>query len=624
MSEFHFLRPLWLLALPAVAVLVIGLLRAKYSSRGWQAVCDAQLLPFVLASGQRGSQRRSSAPWLLGLTGSMLVIALAGPTWERLPQPVFRDQSALVIALDLSRSMDAGDLKPSRLIRARHKITDILRTRQAGQTALLVYAGEAFTVTPLTDDIDTILNQLGSLDTDMMPSQGSRADLALAAAAELLQQAGATRGDILLVTDGIEGDALASQLDSLRKQGHRLSILGTGSQQGAPIPVASGGFLKDAQGSIVVSRLDAAALQRWAQRGGGRYAGMRLDDHDIQYLFAGQTTRDLNQAEQASGLRSEQWREQGPWLILLVIPLAALAFRRGVLILLLPLLMPVPESAYAVDWTSLWSSPDQQGMRAMEAGAAADAAQHFEDPQWKAAAQYRAGLYEQAAASLEPLKTSDALYNRGNALARLGQYPQAMASYQQALELDPAHEDARHNLELLQQQQEQQQQEQQQQEQQQQEQQQQEQQQQNESQQDSQQGSREGEQKPGDQQQAGSRAEESESAEQAASETADPDEGAQAQDAASSAEETQGDQGKDDPDPQTPSTQQAQSSDQQGDTDTTDMASFGEQQTDEPSDPATEQWLRRIPDDPGGLLRRKFRYQYQQRERRAKPEDEPW
>lgn len=598
MSEFHFLRPLWLLALPAVAALIVGLLRARHSSRGWKAVCDAQLLPFVLAA-QRETQRRSSAPWLVGMTGSLLIIALAGPTWERLPQPVFRDQSALVIALDLSRSMDAGDLKPSRLIRARHKITDILRARQAGQTALLVYAGEAFTVTPLTDDADTILNQLASLDTGMMPSQGSRADLALAAAADLLQQAGATRGDILLVTDGIEGDALASQLDSLRKQGHRLSILGTGSQQGAPIPVAEGGFLKDAQGSIVVPRLDAAALQRWAQRGGGRYAAIRPDDHDIQYLFAGRTTGNLDQAEQASGLQSEQWREQGPWLILLVIPLAALAFRRGVLVLLLPLLMPVPESAHAVDWGSLWSRPDQQGMRALEEGEATDAAQYFEDPQWKAAAQYRAGLYEQAAASLEPVKTPDALYNRGNALARLGQHPQAMASYQQALELDPDHEDARYNLELLQQQQQQSEQDS----------------------QDSQDASGAGDQQPGDQQHAGSDSEQPQSAEQAASEAAD-QEGAQQ--ASSADDETRADQGKDEGDAQTSSMQETQASEQRGETDNADMASIGEQHTEEASDPATEQWLRRIPDDPGGLLRRKFLYQYQQRERRAKPEDEPW
>jgi Ca-activated chloride channel family protein len=613
MSEFHFLRPLWLLALPAVAALVIGVLRAKHSSRNWAAVCDAQLLPFMLVDA-RGLQRRTLAPWLVGITGSLLVLALAGPTWERLPQPVFRDQSALVIALDLSRSMDAGDLKPSRLIRARHKITDLLRTRQAGQTALLVYAGEAFTVTPLTDDVDTILAQLPSLDTSMMPSQGSRADRALAAATELLQQAGATRGDILLVTDGVNGDALASQVDSLRKQGHRLSILGTGSQQGAPVAVADGGFLKDAQGSIVIPTLDAAALQRWARRGGGRYAEIRVDDEDIRYLFAGQATGDLNQAEQASGLHSDQWRELGPWLILLVIPLAALAFRRGVLLVLMPLLIPVPESAYALDWASLWSRPDQQGVRALEQGQAADAAQYFEDPQWKAAAQYRAGQYQRAAASLESIKTPDAYYNRGNALARLGQYPQAMVSYQQALELDPDHQDARHNLELLQQQQQQK------------EQQQQAQQNSSSSPEDSaqagkQQASNAGDQHQREQQQAGSEVQASQTAEQPASEA---DHQEYTQDASSAAQDRRDHQGKNQPDERASSTQEIPSSAQQHESGATETASISEQQTDEALNPATEQWLRRIPDDPGGLLRRKFLYQYQQRESRAKAEDQPW
>ena len=622
MSEFHFLRPLWLLALPAVAGLVIALLRARHSSRSWAAVCDAQLLPFLLV-GQRGPQRRSLAPWLVGIAGSLLIVALAGPTWERLPQPVFRDQSALVIALDLSRSMDAGDLKPSRLIRARHKITDILRTRQAGQTALLVYAGEVFTVTPLTDDVDTILAQLSSLETSLMPRQGSRIDLALAAATDLLQQAGANRGDILLVTDGVEVDGLASQVDSLRKQGYRLSILATGSQQGAPIPVADGGFLKDAQGSIVVPRLDAAALQRLAQRGGGRYAAIRPDDGDIRYLIAAQTTGNLNEAEQAGGLHSDQWREQGPWLILLAIPLVALAFRRGILLLLMPLLVPVPQPVHALDWASLWSRPDQQGLRALERGQAADAAQYFEDPQWKAAAQYRAGHYEQAATSLAPIKTPDGYYNRGNALARLGQYPQAVLSYQQALELDPDHQDARHNLELLQQL------EQQQRDQQQQEQQQQAQQDTSSSTdhaepsdktQDSQDNTATGDQNQAEQQ-AGAAEQAPQPGEQAGSEAADRE---GAEHSSSAGDERQDSVGKDEADRPASMTQQEQSSAQQRETQAGDQAAMGERQTDPATDPATEQWLRRIPDDPGGLLRRKFLYQYQQRGGRASAEDKPW
>ena len=173
MSEFHFLRPLWFLALLPLAAVVIALLRNKTRSRSWAAVCDPRLLPWLLA-GDAGAQHRTWAPWLSALIGTLLIVALAGPVWERLPQPVFRDQSALVIALDLSRSMDAADLKPHRVTRAVHKITDILKQRHGGQVALLVYAGDAFTVTPLSDDRDTILAQLTSLDTALMPLQGSQ------------------------------------------------------------------------------------------------------------------------------------------------------------------------------------------------------------------------------------------------------------------------------------------------------------------------------------------------------------------------------------------------------------------------------------------------------------------
>jgi Ca-activated chloride channel family protein len=139
MSELHFLRPLWFLAMLPLMALITAMLRNKARSRSWAAVCDQQLLHWLLTS-QAGSKHRAWAPWLTALTGTVLIVALAGPVWERLPQPVFRDQSAMVIALDLSRSMDAGDIKPRRITRAIHKITDILKQHHDGQIALLVYA----------------------------------------------------------------------------------------------------------------------------------------------------------------------------------------------------------------------------------------------------------------------------------------------------------------------------------------------------------------------------------------------------------------------------------------------------------------------------------------------------
>ncbi len=176
-TEFHFIRPYWLLALiPAIAVLIL-LLRGKLNQGNWSQVCDAELLPFVLQDRVANQSRFSL---FLAMFSSLLVIfALAGPTWEKIPAPVFRNQAALVIALDLSHSMDANDIKPSRLIRARYKINDILKQRKDGQTALLVYAGDAFTVTPLTDDNETIASQISALTTGIMPRQGSNALLAL-------------------------------------------------------------------------------------------------------------------------------------------------------------------------------------------------------------------------------------------------------------------------------------------------------------------------------------------------------------------------------------------------------------------------------------------------------------
>ncbi|MFT5657895.1 MAG: Ca-activated chloride channel family protein, partial [Gammaproteobacteria bacterium] len=200
-EQFHFLRPAWLLTLLPLAFVIWQMLKTQRSSRSWQAVVDPALLPYLL-TGEK-SVRSRSPMILVGTVAALLVISLAGPVWDKLAQPVFKQQSALVIALDLSRSMDANDIKPSRLTRARHKIADILTKLKEGQTALVVYAADAFSVVPLTDDGATINALLPGLTTDMMPVQGSRADQALIQAYALFENTGLVRGDMLLVSDGL-------------------------------------------------------------------------------------------------------------------------------------------------------------------------------------------------------------------------------------------------------------------------------------------------------------------------------------------------------------------------------------------------------------------------------------
>ncbi|MGR9073187.1 MAG: VWA domain-containing protein, partial [Gammaproteobacteria bacterium] len=160
MAEFHFIRPLWLLSLLPYSALLWLAFKNKLGQGDWTGVCDAELLPYIL---ERRAGKTSRGPAVCVAAAAFLaIVALAGPTWERLPSPAFRNDAALVILLDLSRSMDAADVKPSRLVRARYKIADMLKRRKDGQTALAVYAADAFTVTPLTDDVETINSQLSA------------------------------------------------------------------------------------------------------------------------------------------------------------------------------------------------------------------------------------------------------------------------------------------------------------------------------------------------------------------------------------------------------------------------------------------------------------------------------
>lgn len=328
LSEFHFIRPYWLLAIFPYLILLALMLKNKLSQGNWNAVCDSGLLPYIL---QQKAVSKSRWPLTAGaLAGLLAILALAGPAWERLPAPVFRNESALVIALDLSSSMNAKDIKPDRLTRARYKIADILNRRKDGQTALLVYAGDAFTVTPLTEDTDTINSQLSALTTSIMPAQGSDTSSALFMATDLFKQAGLQKGQILLITDGVNMD---STLDAVQSLGaYKLSILAVGTEDGAPISKPGGGFLKDRQGNIVVPKLDPDELQELSRAGGGAFEMITADDRDIETLLAAIDRMSEHQAaEEENELLLDRWEDRGPWLLLIVLPLAALSFRRGVM-----------------------------------------------------------------------------------------------------------------------------------------------------------------------------------------------------------------------------------------------------------------------------------------------------
>jgi Ca-activated chloride channel homolog len=605
LSEFHFIRPYLLLALLPYAILLVMLVRSKLSHGNWAAVCDEALLPYLL---QDKAVAQSRWPLVVGAFAALFaIIALAGPTWERLPTPVFRNDSALVIVLDLSRSMDATDIKPSRLVMARYKIADILKQRKDGQTALVVYAGDAFTVTPLTNDIETIDNQLSALTTGIMPSDGNNTTRALEKAVELFKQAGLQKGQILLLTDGGNTDDALSKARSL--DAYQLLVLGVGTSGGAPIALDTGGFLKDDQGGIIVDKLDVSGLGKLAQAGNGAYQSLTADDADIQALLSTVASQSHVKGEKNENLLLDQWRDVGPWLLLLVLPLAALSFRKGLLGLVFLLLLPFPKNSYAFDmnqtWQELWKTKNQQAQEAYNNKQYDKAAELFENPDWKAVAHYKSGAFDKALENLKNNSSANSLYNQGNALAQSGQLQEALDAYKKALKLNPDDNDALYNKELVEKELEKQKQEQKQ------DQKQQDQDKKKDSQDEKNQQQNKGGDKSGqpeqdknkekqdEQKEADKKPEQKseqsqESAEQQPEKKEAEKQGQENQPEAAKPEQT--DPKKDDKKPDTAATKPL------------DAMTNEEKQ-------ANEQWLKRIPDDPAGLLRRKFKYQYDQRGR---------
>ncbi len=659
MADFHFLNPYWLLLLLPLFGLIGWIYRQKKSNSAWQQVIEPQLLQHLLVEPLNPSRNWPLA--VAAITGLLAILALANPVWEKQPQTVLQTPRAMVLVLDLSASMNASDLKPTRLVRARLKVQDILKREQEGLTGLVVFAGDAFSVTPLTRDNETISSQLRVLEPGIMPAQGSRLDLGLVKAGELLQQAGIHAGDILLITDGFDSAQAVLEAKKLHQQGHRISVLGIGTTQGAPISDGKGDVFRDKNDVPILAKLDEERLTQLTQIGGGRYSSIRLDESDLDYLL-GLPSLNFDQAMDESLFEQNQWKQNGPYLTLLLLPLAALAFRRGWLlsVLLVISVFPVPQPAmaFSIDemWKDLWQTREQRASEALLQQRHEDTASLSSDPARLGSAFYKQKKYTEALQHFEQLQDSDADYNRGNALARLGKYQEAIDAYDKALQQQPGMQDAIENkaaVEALLKQMQQQAQNQQQQEEdsdnkddaeseqsetgqqqdnpQQQQQAESSEQQQGTEKQDSQQ------QADGAGQQAASEPQNQDQNQQDESTSQQPENsnqtpGQPSDNQFADAAEAMDKDGSEDPQkpeakPETKQEAEPRSAQQQeSSSNQQPQQAQADQQASELSSEeqlAAEQWLRRIPDDPGGLLKRKFLYQYQQRNQKPSSR-QPW
>jgi Ca-activated chloride channel family protein len=589
LAQIHLMRPEWLWAAVPAMVFILLLWRQRKHSGGWSEVIAPDLLPFLVGDNT-ASRGPNLLPFII-LAWLLAVLAAAGPSWEKIPQPIHQKQDAMVLVLDLSYSMMANDLAPSRLDRARQKLLDLLAMRKEGQTGLVAYAGDSHIVTPLTDDNPTIANLLPVLSPGMMPLPGSNTPAAIDQAIDLMHSAGVSQGQIILVTDGVDKDARAAVQRLLRGSGMQLSVLGVGTATGAPIPLPRGDFLKDRSGTIVIPKLDQSALQAMAAGSGGRYLNIQIDDSDLDIILT-DTMIPGSQDTLALDRTADTWDDQGYLFVLLLLPLVLPLFRRGWVLGLLPvLLLGAPDQVQAQAWDNLWLTRDQQGQRALQSGDAKAAAELFETPQWSGTAAYQGEDYEAAAKHFSEGASADDWYNRGNALAKDGKMDDAISAYKESLTLAPDQTDAIDNLELLEkmkQQQEQQ------------------------NDQENQQDDKE-EQSESDE---NSDSEQDSASQQPGEQT--PEDKSNEQDSTDEPPEPAEDQQPPGEQDNSEEPQESEQPAQPEESKEPEESEAGQAQEAEPGDEeedqAMQQWLRRIPDDPSGLLREKFKYESQQRQ----------
>lgn len=592
MADFHFLRPWWLLTLIPVVIITWWAWRHAHEKQGWSKIIPAHLQAILLPrNGQRSGRFQLM---LVGLALSCSALALAGPAWQKLPQPVYQLKAGSVVVMDMSLSVYSTDLPPNRLSQMRFKATDLVTEHIDGDIGLIAYAGDAFTISPLTADGSNLTNLIRALSPDIMPTPGSYPVRALELADQLLKEAGYPEGDIYWLTDGIDSRDQTDIGDFINRTAHRLNILAVGTEAGAPIQLPDGRLLRDSSDNVVIPKLSVGGLPALAERSGGRFIQIRADQQDIVYLTSqAPTTRDGDKSSMQAG---DQWADQGPWLIPLILLLLLPLARRGRLLSMAPVLFVIALShpVHAAQqeplaWhEKLWQTPYQQADQALKNGNYERAATITDNPWQRGTANYRAGNYDQALVDFSQLDSAEGFYNQGNSLMQLQRYDEAKNAYAAALERRPDWTEAQQNLDLAKQLAEQQQQN-----------------------QSNQQGQ--------SQQQQNSDQNSNQNADQSSEQNAKQDAEQQTEKNQSQTDQSQQQQQQ---------AEQTKESDSQEQSEAEQKAREGEEkplqsQLGDPSEEELQQqmqqWLNRIEDDPAVLLRNKMQFEAQQRRRQGSP-----
>ncbi|MCD9552126.1 VWA domain-containing protein [Photobacterium carnosum] len=437
MADFTFMHPLWFAAFMPL-IIVLPWLKGKAQHSGLIAPHLAQKL------GLTQQQPKTWPMVLLALGWLIAVVAMAGPSWQKVKLPAYSLSGARVLVMNMSQSMYATDIKPNRLTQERFKALDMLPSWKEGSTGLVVFSGDGYEVSPLTTDSSTLRNLIPSLSPDVMPIAGNNAAAGIAEAIRLLKQAGHNTGDIILMTDGMTKTVAKQALTNLKGTHYRVSILAMGTVEGAPIQLPDGSLLSE-NGTPVINKININTLMSITDSTGGILQMAQTTDNDVNAI-ANFTAKPLDNGKKGHEKELQERLNGGFWLIIPLLLLALLGFRRGIVLAAMFVLLPIDHAQ-----ASPWTNTNRQAYETFTDGNYKQAAQDFTSPQWKGIAEYKAQQYEQAIKTLKPLQDPISQYNLGNAYAQKGDYKQAAATYETLLKQHPEFTDAKKNLTIVEQ-----------------------------------------------------------------------------------------------------------------------------------------------------------------------------
>lgn len=470
--QFQFLRPWWFLGLLPVAWLLWKAWKVKNQQDAWHQVIAPQFRRLLLGENRSGESSifNKSSIWGLGFIWFLAILALSGPSLKSVQLPAEKNQQGTVILLDLSLSMLADDLAPNRLSRVKYKITDLVKQHPELSIGLVGYAGSAHSISPISEDNQTLLGLLPALNPKIMPSYGSNPLLGFEEAKKLLEGAFINHGHIIWITDDLEATQQSAIREWIKSHDYTISIMPVGTAAGGVVQIPNYGLLKDDAGKIVLPPLPMGRFVQLNDLTGVTVTPLRIGDDSVEALLPPTSVnRDKKESDDKVGNKPTDITilnalDEGALLLILLLPLVALLYRRGWIFslsftMMLPLgllgvagsLMPTPSVAATElpNFTDAFKSPNQQGYQAWSDQNYKAAEALFEDSQWRASTLYRLGKYAEAAPLFAKDESAKGFYNQGNALAKSGQLEPAKKAYENALKKQPNFAAAEQNLGLV-------------------------------------------------------------------------------------------------------------------------------------------------------------------------------